>query len=71
VAQFFICMDNPHNVARCVRSRDERELITIGGVPFGGGVVRMFTGIVGSIEHDPKRGYSREWLVEIIEPVGR
>jgi hypothetical protein len=63
VQQFFICMDNQHVAARCIRSRDAREVVTIAGVPFGGGVVRLFTGIVDSVDHDPKRGYSRQWLI--------
>jgi len=42
-------MDNQHVVARCVRSRDERKVVTIAGVPFDGGVVRMFTGTVDAL----------------------
>jgi hypothetical protein len=63
MTQFFICLDNPHNVARCIRSREERLPIAIAGVPIDGGVVRMFSGIVDSVDHDPKRGPNREWLV--------
>jgi hypothetical protein len=65
VNQFFICLDNLHNVARCVRSQSGREVITIAGVPAGGGVVRMFTGIVQSIDHDPGRGSNRKWLITL------
>jgi hypothetical protein len=67
VVQFYICMDNQYVVARCVRSRDEWEVVTIAGVPFGGGVVRMFTGIVEMVDHDPRRGYSRQWLITMKE----
>jgi hypothetical protein len=67
VGQFFICLDNQHNVARCVRSRDEREVVTVAGVPFGGGVVRLFAGIVDTVDHDPTRGYSRQWLITMRE----
>ncbi len=69
MAQFFICMDNQHVVAHCLRSRNEREAVTIAGVPFGGGVVRMFTGIVDSVDHDSNRGYSRQWLITMTEAV--
>jgi hypothetical protein len=67
VGQFYICLDNLHNVARCVESRDNEAVITIAGVPVGGGVVKMFTGIIQSVEHDPKRGYSRKWLITMRE----
>jgi hypothetical protein len=67
VVQFYICMDNQYVVARCVQSRDEREVVTIAGVPLGGGVVRMFTGIVDAVDHDPTRGYSRQWLITMKE----
>jgi hypothetical protein len=67
VGQFCICLDNLHNVARCVESRDNEAVVAITGVPIGGGVVKMFTGIVQSVEHDPKRGPSREWLVTMRE----
>jgi hypothetical protein len=60
-------MDNQLVVARCVRSRDEREVVTIAGVPFDGGVVRLFTGIVDAVHHDPTRGYSRQWLITMNE----
>jgi hypothetical protein len=63
MTQFFICFDNLHNVALCVRSRDEGRAIAVAGVPINGGVVRMFEGIVDSIDHDPQRGPNREWLV--------
>jgi hypothetical protein len=48
-------MDNQYVVARCVRSRDEPEVVTIAGVPLRGGVVRMFTGIVDAVDHDRTR----------------
>ena len=63
MAQFFICFDSPDNVELCVRSRDERRPIAIAGIPVEGGVVRMFSGIVDAVEHDPIRGPNREWLV--------
>jgi hypothetical protein len=69
VIQFYICLDNLHNVARCVESQKSGAAIMIPGVPAGGGVVKMFTGVVQSLEHDPKRGYSREWLITMREPV--
>lgn len=62
-------MDNPHSAARCVRSRDEREVVTIAGVPFEEGVVRLFTGIVVTVDRDPTRGYSREWLITMKEAI--
>jgi hypothetical protein len=63
VSRFYICLDSPHNVARCVGSQKDGAAITIAGVPAGGGVVAMFTGVVQLVEHDPKRGPNREWLI--------
>jgi hypothetical protein len=68
MTQFFICFDNPHNVALCVGSRDAGRAIAVAGVPVDGGVVQMFAGIVDSIDHDPKRGSNREWLVTMNHP---
>jgi hypothetical protein len=65
MTQFYICNDNPYNVQRCIASRDGSAVITIAAVPALGGVVKMFTGIVESVQHDPKRGLSREWLITI------
>jgi hypothetical protein len=63
VSQFYICHDNPHNVARCVESQKENSTITIAGIPADGGVVKLFTGIVQSLDHDPARVPNRRWLV--------
>jgi hypothetical protein len=63
VSRFYICLDNLHNVGRCVESQNDGTVITIPGVPARGGVVAMFTGVVQVVEHDPKRGPNREWLV--------
>jgi hypothetical protein len=70
MSQFYICNDNPHNVRRCIASRDDCAVIAIAGVPAIGGMVKMFTGIVQSLQHDPKRGLSRGWLINIndLEP---
>ena len=65
MTQFYICNDNPYNVERCIASRDGSAVITIAGVPALGGMVTMFTGIVQSVHHDPKRGLSRGWLMTI------
>jgi hypothetical protein len=69
VVQFYICMDNRYVVERCVRCRDQREVVTVAGVPLDGGIVRLFTGIVDTVNHDPKRGYSRQWLITMKEAI--
>jgi hypothetical protein len=68
VSRFYICLDNLHNVARCVGSKNDGTVITIAGVPAGGGVVAMFTGVVELVEHDPKRGPNREWFITMKGP---
>jgi hypothetical protein len=65
MSQFFICLDNPYNVARCIESQKEGTVISIAGVPAGRGVVKMDIGIVQSFDHDSARGWSRQWLVTL------
>jgi hypothetical protein len=65
MSQFFICLDNPHNVARCIESQKEETVITMAGAPADGGVVKIYTGIVQSVDHDSTRGWSRHWLVTL------
>ena len=59
--QFFICLDNPHNVARCIASQKQETVITMAGAPADGGVVKIYTGIVQSIDHD-----FRAWVVSAV-----
>jgi hypothetical protein len=59
VREFFI---GSERVLDCYSSRDLLWAITLSGAVEGGGV-KSFTGIVGSIEHAPKRVPGREWLI--------
>jgi hypothetical protein len=52
-------------VARYMESQKAETVITMAVAPADGGIVKIYTGIVQSVDHDPARGWSRQWLVTL------
>ena len=61
---FYISDDNGSDISRCNASHATQAPIVIMGITLGGHL-KAFTGIVRSVEHDPKRSPINRWRVTI------
>jgi len=65
--QFYV-PDDQKTVERCHESRDQRKSITIAGVDAADGNVKLYTGVVQSVEdHGPASPLGRRWRVTILD----
>jgi len=68
MTQFYICNDSEHDVRRCRESRDTRRPITITGLTRDA-LVKAFSGVVQSVEHDLSRNPGTRLRVTIREEI--
>jgi hypothetical protein len=60
--RFYVRNDDRNDARKCEDSRDSRLSITITGLTFDG-LIKGFTGVVQSVEHDFWRPRGMRWRV--------
>jgi hypothetical protein len=64
--EFYISNDNANDGRRCKESRHNRKTVAISGRT-AEGQIKMFIGIVHSIEYDSEREQGKQWRVTLCD----